>query len=548
MMALVEASVLAITRTDTTTIGTTKSEDVTKHKYARDNKTVRGDDAGRKKYFVGKWLQFQMIDEKPIMDQIHEYENLVADVLSEGFTKKGKIFQKNNHHKSFKAPDVVVEAYLVENKEDWILDTGAFRHFCSNKALIHELLETTDGECVFMGNSTTAGVLSKGKILLKLTSGKTLALIDVLYVPSLRRNLVSGSLLNKAGLQIVLESDKVIITKNNDFVGKGYSFDGLFVLNTIPVMFNKNSSNSAYLIESIDVWHEAKYAKKPFKSVTSRSIEVLELIHSDLADFKNTLSKDDEATEMFLKFKVEVENQLEKKIKRLRPNRGGEYKTKFLKEFCEINGTIHEMSATYTPQQNGIAERKNRTLKEMMNAMLLSSETIKETKRFLSAQFDMKDLGEADVIQGVKIRKTENGYSLCQSQYIKKILEKFGCQDEIPTRTLYDPSICLKKNKGDSVSQAEYAKIVGSVMFLMNYTRPDITYAAAIGIAINYAYNGKRKHIRIRHGAVKELLKNGIISLDYVRSERNLADPLTKGLTRRIIFESSRAMGLKPLD
>ncbi|KAK4400659.1 hypothetical protein Sango_1172000 [Sesamum angolense] len=70
---------------------------------------------------------------------------------------------------------------------------------------------------------------------------------------------------------------------------------------------------------------------------------------------------------------------------------------------------------------------------------------------------------------------------------------------------------------------------------------------AVIGIAKNYAYNGKRRHIRIRYGAVKELLKDGIISLDYVRSERNLADPLMKGPTR-IIFESSRAMGLKPLD
>ncbi|KAL0441936.1 UNVERIFIED_CONTAM: Retrovirus-related Pol polyprotein from transposon TNT 1-94 [Sesamum radiatum] len=69
---------------------------------------------------------------------------------------------------------------------------------------------------------------------------------------------------------------------------------------------------------------------------------------------------------------------------------------------------------------------------------------------------------------------------------------------------------------------------------------------AAIGIAKNYAYNGKRRHICIRHGAVKELLKNGIISLEYVRSERNLADPLTKGLTRRIILETSRAMGLNP--
>ncbi|KAL0404059.1 UNVERIFIED_CONTAM: Retrovirus-related Pol polyprotein from transposon TNT 1-94 [Sesamum radiatum] len=514
-----DTSVLAITPSDTSMAATAKSEDEAKQKFDRDNKTVRGhllnhmnnslfdlfvshksakdiwttletryggDDAGRKKYVVGKWLQFQMVDERPIMDQIHEYENLVTDVLSEGMKmceilqanvllekfpptwseyrnhlkhkkrdltlqelishmrteeanrlkdketslstlsvkanlvesagskdrfhqNKGKKFQKNNQHKPFKAPDgkiqknklvcyccgkighkayqcyqrkdhqkanqkpatqgtpqvnlaekddeiiaaVVVEANLVENKEDWILDTGASRHFCSNKALFHELLETTDGDCVFMGNSTTAGV-----------------------------------------------------------AGKGYLSDGLFVLNTVPTVFNKTTSSSAYMIESYDVWHgrlgrvnyssikrlkKAKYAKKPFKSVTSRSTELLELIHSDLADFKNSLSKGgkkyyvsfgddfsrytkiyllkskDEAVEIFLKFKVEAENQLDKKIKRIRSDRGGEYNTKFLKDFCENNGIIHETSAPYTPQQNGIAEWKNRTLKEMMNAMLLSS-------------------------------------------------------------------------------------------------------------------------------------------------------------------------------
>ncbi|KAL0445998.1 UNVERIFIED_CONTAM: hypothetical protein Slati_1727700 [Sesamum latifolium] len=52
---------------------------------------------------------------------------------------------------------------------------------------------------------------------------------------------------------------------------------------------------------------------------------------------------------------------------------------------------------------------------------------------------------------------------------------------------------------------------------------------SAIEIAKNYAYNDKRKHIHIDMVAVKELLKNVIISLDYVRSERNLADPITKG-------------------
>ena len=74
---------------------------------------------------------------------------------------------------------------------------------------------------------------------------------------------------------------------------------------------------------------------------------------------------------MFLKCKIEVENQLDRKIKRLRTDRGGEYETNSLTTFCEKNGIIHEVSAPYTPQQNGIAECKNRTLEEMMNACLL---------------------------------------------------------------------------------------------------------------------------------------------------------------------------------
>ena len=68
-----------------------------------------------------------------------------------------------------------------------------------------------------------------------------------------------------------------------------------------------------------------------------------------------------------------MENQLDRKIKRFKSDRDGEYSTKTLQDFCEKNGIIHEVSAPYTPQQNGVAERKNRTLKEMMNSMLLSS-------------------------------------------------------------------------------------------------------------------------------------------------------------------------------
>ena len=79
-------------------------------------------------------------------------------------------------------------------------------------------------------------------------------------------------------------------------------------------------------------------------------------------------------------------------------------------------------------------------------------EVINDTKTFLIAHFEMKDLGEANVILGVKIRKTEFGFSLCQSYYIEKILKKFDCFDTMPVRTPYDPSMSLKRNNGDSIS------------------------------------------------------------------------------------------------
>ena len=70
---------------------------------------------------------------------------------------------------------------------------------------------------------------------------------------------------------------------------------------------------------------------------------------------------------------------------------------------------------------------------------------------------------------------------------------------------------------------------------------------STIGRAKNHNYNGKSQHIRRRQHTIKQLLSNGIISIDYVKSKDNIADPLTKGLTREQVYRSSRGMGLKPL-
>nr|CAN83486.1 hypothetical protein VITISV_019986 [Vitis vinifera] len=106
-----------------------------------------------------------------------------------------------------------------------------------------------------------------------------------------------------------------------------------------------------------------------------------------------------------------------------------------------------------------------------------SLEVVCETKKFLGSKFDMKDLGEAEVILGIKIIRTPNGLKLSQEHYIEKILRKFEHFDCKPLSTPYDPSSQLKKNRKHSVAQIEYAHIIGSLMYLMNCTRPDIAYA-----------------------------------------------------------------------
>ena len=116
---------------------------------------------------------------------------------------------------------------------------------------------------------------------------------------------------------------------------------------------------------------ESKQPRKPHKAAVARDLAPLELIHFDLCKMNDELTKGgkryfktfiddctrfchvyllkskDEALHYFKIYKAEVENQLEKNIKRLRTDRGGEYFSNDFSEFCVEHGIIH-----------GIAERE----------------------------------------------------------------------------------------------------------------------------------------------------------------------------------------------
>ena len=114
-----------------------------------------------------------------------------------------------------------------------------------------------------------------------------------------------------------------------------------------------------------------------------------------------------------------------------------------------------------------------------VNDMLIfgiSLEQVEMTKEFLSSSFSMKDLGEADVILGIKIIKHNTGLMLNQSHYIEKIYKHFDMFDKSPISTPMDACEKLLPYKGEAISQLEYSKIIGSLMYAMTCTRPYIAF------------------------------------------------------------------------
>lgn len=104
---------------------------------------------------------------------------------------------------------------------------------------------------------------------------------------------------------------------------------------------------------------------------------------------------------------------------------------------------------------------------------------INDSKSVLCSKFDMKDMGEADVILEIIIEKYSNGIIFIQSQYIEKILRNFDQFEGYDVSTPFDHIVKLSKNKGNSASQQDYSRAIGCLTYITNCTRPDIAYAVS---------------------------------------------------------------------
>jgi hypothetical protein len=110
---------------------------------------------------------------------------------------------------------------------EWWADTGANIHVCADISLFSSY-QCKGARALLMGNGSHARVLGVDTVTLKFTSGKTVLLKNVQHVPSIKKNLLSGSLLCQDGYKLVFESNKYILSKYGTFVGKAMAVEACF--------------------------------------------------------------------------------------------------------------------------------------------------------------------------------------------------------------------------------------------------------------------------------------------------------------------------------
>jgi hypothetical protein len=155
-----------------------------------------------------------------------------------------------------------------------------------------------------------------------------------------------------------------------------------------------------------------------------------------------------------------------------------------------------------------------------------NKDRVQELKAQLAREFDMKDLGPANKILGMQIHRDRSKRKiwLSQKNYLKKILRRFNMQDCKPISTPLPVNFKLSSSMSPSneaermeMSRVPYASAVGSLMFAMICTRPDI--AQAVGAASRYMANPGREHWNTIKRILRYIKGTSDVALCYGGSE-----------------------------
>lgn len=318
--------------------------------------------------------------------------------------------------------------------DEWYIDSGASGHMTMAKENLHCTTASTKNEVIVADNSRMK-IDCVGDMRLSVKNDKrsdSVLVRNVQYIPKLCANLLSVSQIVKNGNTVTFDANGCRITdENKKPIATAELHNNMYKL----VRGSKSQCFSAQIDEPskqllwhrrlvhpchkklkqlrdgladgmqlsyisndlCDVCQKGKQARKPFNNAGTRAKDLLEIVHSDvcgpspvasmggaryfllfLDDFSRMifvyiLKQKSDVVDKFIEFQRFAENQTGKSIKILRSDNGSEYMNFRMKDITKSNGIVHQTSAPHSPQQNGMAERMNRTIVEKARCLLFDA-------------------------------------------------------------------------------------------------------------------------------------------------------------------------------
>ncbi|KAL2241477.1 UNVERIFIED_CONTAM: Retrovirus-related Pol polyprotein from transposon TNT 1-94 [Sesamum indicum] len=313
----------------------------------------------------------------------------------------------------------------------WIIDSGATSHICGDIRLFQSFTAPTHSLTIHLPNGQTQVVSHVGSV----TISPDITLTNVLHIPTFSVNLLSVRQLCQAmPVEFRFLKSHCILQdlRNKRVMATGDLIGNLYVLSSSFSVPAKNDCNlgsyAAVTTNNGDVWHKrlghlskssmrhiaslpqlefadipceicplAKMHQLPFTSSSIHSSSPFALVHADIwgpykeptnsgchyfltivDDFSRStwtffIRYKSQCLEMFQNFCKLVSTQFNKRVKSLQTDNGSEFLSSQFQSFLRDSGIIHQRSCAYTPQQNGVVERKHRSLLNIARSIMFQS-------------------------------------------------------------------------------------------------------------------------------------------------------------------------------
>lgn len=319
----------------------------------------------------------------------------------------------------------------------WVIDSGASAHMCNDESFFRSLkhfaggfITLADGKRTQIqgeGSGVVYGVNGEGHV-------QKIDVNEVKFVPAHSTNLISVSKLSQKGFKVSFDTDGCdIVDVGGTIVATGGRHGGLCYLRIAET--SMAATEGHHKVNCQHQWHrrlghrdwaaaerivedlatgmkvsdcglrqvckccmESKSARLPFPPVVNRKASrALDIVHTDLCGpmecttpsgnrYAMTITDDfsrftvtyllrhkSEAANTIKEYVKWVKNLFGRKPRVVRSDGGGEFVNKELRDFYKAEGIQQQFTTPYSPQQNGVAERKNRSLGEMATGMLVDA-------------------------------------------------------------------------------------------------------------------------------------------------------------------------------